>query len=51
MMTGLELSKRMDRAEQALAGLEKEQGEQATQIHEVFAAFRRLVLPSGARSA
>jgi hypothetical protein len=41
------LSTRLDKAEQALAAIEKEQGEQAVVIHEVFAAFRRLVLPTG----
>ncbi len=36
------LAERMERAEAALEALEKEQGEQAVAIHEVFAAFRRL---------
>jgi hypothetical protein len=36
------LAARMERAEAALEALEKEQGEQAVVIHEVFAAFRRL---------
>ena len=37
---------RLDKAEQALAAVEKEQDEQSVVIHEVFAAFRRLVLPA-----
>ena len=36
------LSKRMEKAEQALQALESEQGEQAVAIHELFVAFRRL---------
>jgi hypothetical protein len=37
-------SNRLDKAEQALAAIEREQGEHAVAIHEVFAAFRRLGL-------
>ena len=36
------LAERLEKAETALVGLEKEQGEQAVAIHELFAAFRRL---------
>lgn len=36
------LAVRMEKAELALEGLEAEQGEQAVDIHELFAAFRRL---------
>ena len=36
------LAARIEKAEKALLGLEKEQGEQAVAIHEVLAAFRRL---------
>ena len=36
------LAQRMKRAEEALAALDLEQGEQAAQIHLLFAEFRRL---------
>lgn len=36
------LTQRMKRAEEALASLDVEQGEQATQIHLLFAEFRRM---------
>lgn len=47
--TGWELASRLDKAEKALAAIETEQGEQAAQIHEVFAAFRRIVMPEVVR--
>lgn len=40
--TDASLAVRMEKAERALGGLEAEQGEQAVDIHELFAAFRRL---------
>lgn len=39
---GGNLAARIEKAEQALIGLEKEQGEHAAAIHELFAEFRRL---------
>ena len=39
------LTERMQKAEQALEGLQSEQGEQAVAIHELFAAFRRIKNP------
>ncbi len=42
IMIDASLAVRMEKAELALEGLEAEQGEQAVDIHELFAAFRRL---------
>jgi len=42
LMSGEGLAARIERAEKALLGLEKEQGEHAAAIHELFAEFRRL---------
>ena len=42
LMIDASLAVRMERAEVALEGLEKEQGEQAVAVHELFAALRRL---------
>lgn len=39
---GGNLAARIEKAEQALIGLEREQGEHAAAIHELFAEFRRL---------
>lgn len=47
LMTDASLATRMERAELALEGLEKEQGEHAVEIHELFAALRRLTEGSG----
>jgi hypothetical protein len=41
------MAERMEKAEQALLGLEKEQGEHAVAIHELFAEFRRLAREAG----
>ena len=45
VMFDASLAERMTRAEEALKGLEAEQGEQAVAIHEVLAAFRKLTGP------
>ena len=42
---GADLAERMQRAEAALQALETEQGEHAVEIHELFAALRRLAPP------
>lgn len=42
LMSGEGLAARIEKAEKALLGLEKEQGEHAAAIHELFAEFRRL---------
>jgi hypothetical protein len=42
LMGGDGLAARIEKAEKALLGLEKEQGEHAAAIHELFAEFRRL---------
>lgn len=42
LMSGEGLAARIENAEKALLGLEKEQGEHAAAIHELFAEFRRL---------
>lgn len=47
LMSGEGLAARIEKAEKALLGLEKEQGEHAAAIHELFAEFRRLA--DGAR--
>lgn len=39
---GGNLAARLEKAEQALLGLEREQGEHAAAIHELFAEIRRL---------
>ena len=42
LMSGEGLAARIENAEKALLGLEREQGEHAAAIHELFAEFRRL---------
>ena len=42
VMFDASLAVRMEKAEHALEGLEREQGEQAVAIHDIFAAFRRI---------
>ena len=41
------MAARIEKAEKALLGLEKEQGEHAAAIHELFAEFRRLAGGNG----
>jgi hypothetical protein len=47
LMSGEGLAARIEKAEKALLGLEKEQGEHAAAIHELFAEFRRLADGNG----
>lgn len=41
LTTDAGLPERMEKAEQALEALDREQGEQAAEIHELFAKLRR----------